>query len=95
MKETKIRLYAEQAEAKSRRKLELLKKRKELEEAEVIEELKDAQEKLHIAEMIESLAKSKQRTYTIDSSPDIHESLHQIDQRKSTSYFKTFITTKH
>ena len=57
---TESKLYALQVEVESKRKLELLKERNKLEEAEVLAEITTAQEKLKIAEMIETLYESKQ-----------------------------------
>ena len=58
---TEAKLNALQVEAKSKWKLELLKARNKLEEAEVLAEITAATEKLKIAEMIETLYESKQQ----------------------------------
>ena len=69
-------LYALQIEAKSKRKLELLKERNKLEEAEVLAEITAAQEKLKIAE-IETLNESKQQR---------SETIKQVSPRPITNH---------
>ena len=58
---SEAKLYALQVEAKSKRKLELLKERNKLEETKVLVEITAAQEKLKIAEITEMLYENKQQ----------------------------------
>ena len=73
---TEAKLNALQVEVESKRKLESLKERNKLEEAEVLAEITAAREKLKIAEMFETLYESKQQR---------SETIKQVSSRRITN----------
>ena len=51
----KVKIFADQIEEQAKRKLELIKKRQELEEAETFNAVAEAKDKLKVAQMLETL----------------------------------------
>ena len=51
----KAKIFADQIEEQAKRKLELIKKRQELEEAETLNAVAEAKDKLKVAQMLETL----------------------------------------
>ena len=51
----KTKIFADQIEGQAKRKLDLIKRKQELEEAETLNAVAEAKEKLKVAQMLETL----------------------------------------